>query len=384
MAIPDVGVFAVCDGCGGKAGGKRASAIASRIIADEGKRLVETFSDYRTTQDAELRQQILQQIARIIDQASGEIYHEGQVNEEFSGMATTSIMLTFMDNSGFIGHVGDSRIYLVRRDKIYQLTEDHSFFQKLVNEGKLRVEDYDTFPYKHIISRSVGTEPTVQTDTLFVDLLPTDIYILVSDGISDVVKPVEILSIAHYDGPERLADRLIELTLERGAPDNASAVVVEVLAADDDETQTIDFTTRMQILGQIELFRLLSDQELARVLRIVYEESFSTGDVIIREGEVGDCIYLVGFGEVSVMLNGVELTCIGPGGHLGELSLVDEAPRSASAFAKSDVTVLRISKDDFFRLTHEDPLLANKLLWVFLESAAKRVRELSGRVSGAQ
>ncbi len=381
VMVPDRGVFAVCDGCGGKAGGQRASSIAATFIAEEGRRLVDTFSDYRSTQDRELRAQILQQISRIFDQSCAAIYHEAQQEPSMSGMATTAVMLTILDASGFIGHVGDSRIYLVRRDKIYQLTEDHSFFQRLVNAGKLKPDDYDKFPYKHIISRSVGAEPTVQTDTLFVDLLPNDIYILCSDGVSDLVKPLEMLSFAHYDGPEKLVDKLVESALERGAPDNASAVVISIDESLDSETRSIDFTARLALFADIELFRLLNDQELARVLRIVFEEQYKAGQCILHEGSPGNCLYVVAEGEVIISLKGVPLTVVGPGGHIGELSLIDDSPRSASAFAHDEVTLLRINKEDFLRLNQQDPVLANKLLWVFLEGAAKRVRELSGRLS---
>lgn len=382
VSLPEHGVFAVCDGCGGKAGGQLASAIAARIIADECVRLTQTFADYRSTLDRELRTQILQQIARIYDQCSTEIFGTAQQKPEVSGMATTAVSLTLMDNSGFIGHVGDSRLYLVRRDKIYQLTEDHSFFQRLVNAGKLKPEDYDKFPYKHIISRSVGSEPTVQTDTLFVDLLPNDIYVLCSDGVSDLVKPVEILSIAHYDGPARLVDKLVELSLERGAPDNATAIAIHVLEEQSEtETRSMDFTARLALLSDIALFASLSDQELTRILRIVYEQTYGHGDCIIQEGSRGDCLYVVAEGEVVISLRGTPLTRIAQGGHFGELSLVDQSPRSASAYANGPCTLLRIDATDFYRLTQQEPGLANKLLWVFLEGAARRVRELSGRIS---
>jgi len=382
---PERGVFAVCDGCGGKAGGQLASGIASDLILEECVRLTQTFSDYRSTSDRELRTQILQQIARIYDECSGAIYARAQENPEVSGMATTAVSMTLMDASGFIGHVGDSRIYLIRRDKIYQLTEDHSFFQKLVNEGKLGPEDYDTFPYKHIISRSVGSEPTVQTDTLFVDLLPNDVYVLCSDGVSDMVKPVEILSACHYEGPENLVDKLVELSLERGAPDNATAVCIEIGEAPaDTDMRSMDFTARLALLSDIELFNMLSDQELAKMLRIVYEQDFANGQRIIQEGTIGDCLYVVAEGEVVISLSDVPLTVIGPGGHFGELALVDQSPRSASAHAQGPCTVLRIEQDDFYRLTQQEPVLANKLLWVFLESAARRVRSLSDRISQAK
>lgn len=381
VALPEHGVFAVCDGCGGKAGGQLASGITSRIIADECVRLTQTFGDYRSSLDRELRTQILQQIARIYDQCSTEIYATAQSRPEVSGMATTAVSLTLMDASGFIGHVGDSRLYLVRRDKIYQLTEDHSFFQRLVNAGKLKPEDYDKFPYKHIISRSVGSEPTVQTDTLFVDLLPNDIYVLCSDGVSDLIKPVEILSIAHYDGADRIVDKLVDLSLERGAPDNASAVAVHVEDQADSETRSMDFTARLALLSDIELFASLSDQELTKMLRIVYEQQFGHGECIIQEGSRGDCLYVVAEGEVVISLRGTPLTVVTAGGHFGELSLVDQSPRSASAYAQGPCTVLRIDAADFYRLTQQEPSLSNKLLWVFLEGAARRVRELSGRVS---
>ncbi len=393
VLLQQFGLFAVCDGCGGRKGGQQASTIASRKLAEEGARLIQTFADYHAERDRELRGQILQQIARIFDEVSAEIYASAQ-QTDMPGMATTSILLTLIDTSGFIGHVGDSRLYLLRRNKIYQLTEDHSLFQKLVNAGKLEPKDYDRFPYKHVISRSLGSEPTVETDTLFVDLQPNDVFVICSDGVSDLVKPVEMLNIAHFEGPERLADRLIELVLERGAHDNATAVVVQVLdnapadpSAPPDtkparrDSRTIDFTARLSLFSDIRLFRPLNDQELARVLKIVYEESYKDGQSIIKEGEPAECLYVIASGQVQVTLRGVVLSTLSAGQHFGELALVEEVVRSASAHAIGDVTVMRLGKEDFFRLTQEDHALASKLLWVLLASAAQRIRELSARIT---
>ena len=387
VVLEKFGIYAVCDGCGGRKGGQKASAIASHKLAEEGARLVQTFADYNAERDRELRGQILQQIARIFDEVSAEIYQYAQ-QHDMSGMATTSIMLTLLDTSGFIGHVGDSRLYLIRRNKIYQLTEDHSLFQKLVNAGKLKPEDYDRFPYKHVISRSLGSEPSVEADTLFVDLQPNDVFVICSDGVSDLVKPVEMLNISHYDGPDKLVDKLITLVLERGAHDNATAVVVEIIEEENPptlqrtESRTIDFTKRLSIFSDIHLFRPLSDQELARVLRVVYEENYRDGEAIITEGSSSDCLYVIAGGRVQLSKQGVPLTELGTGQHFGEFSIVNEDRRVSSAHAVGETTVLRIGKDDFTQLTHEDNALSNKLLSVFLSAAAERIDELSAKLAG--
>lgn len=218
LAMPEAGVFAVSDGMGGAAAGELASgyfiATAQAIFGDKAP----VSEEARCA----LIEKVFQcSIKRIIEHTAKHPQDEG--------MGCTGDLLSFSDSNYAIGHIGDSRVYLLRNGRLRQLTKDHSWVQQLVDEGMLTPEDARHHPRKNLILRVVGNDPLAYPDILKGKVLNHDVFLLCSDGLTDMVDDCEIRDI--LISPTSLDDKaasLIGAALAAGGKDNVTVVLCEV------------------------------------------------------------------------------------------------------------------------------------------------------------
>jgi protein phosphatase len=210
-------LFLVADGMGGHAGGDVASAIATN-------RIKEIDHDYPTAEDA----QVALQSALLA--ANGLLAETVFEHPELTGMGTTVSALLRVDGKVALAHIGDSRIYLLRDGRLKQITIDHTFVQRLVDTGRITEEEALTHPRRSVLMRVLGdVDSSPEIDTWTLDTLPGDRWLICSDGLSGVVKPELIEGIlANVDSPKAAADRLVRASLDAGAPDNVTVVVVDI------------------------------------------------------------------------------------------------------------------------------------------------------------
>jgi len=379
---PQLGFYMVADGVGGQQAGEVASDMATKIVHNRMKAIGPEIATVKSTQQAAaIQPKVVDSITRAINEASEAIFTQGQTNYSQRGMATTAVVLQIAGTTGVVGHVGDSRLYMIRDGQIYQVTEDHTLLQALLQTGALTPAEAEDFPHKHVIARSVGKSPAVKVDTMIIDVHPGDRFILCSDGLTDLVKPEEIKAEATQRAPESVAQNLINLANQRGGKDNITLIVVE--ATGEYHTQAVQIRTEQKVnfLKQVFLFRDLSFQEVLRVLTAVREVRFRDGEVIIREGDLGDELFILVEGEVAVYQNGVHLTRIRQGNHFGELALLGDGVRSATVASIGNTVLLTISKRDFYQLVSSDHGLALHLLWGFLQNLTGRMKSLSAELT---
>jgi protein phosphatase len=209
----------VADGMGGHRGGATASRLAGETVKTQ-------YLDSETT---DIPTALRQSLAR----ANARIFTEAQSNPELRGMGTTTSVLAVRDHHGWLAHVGDSRIYLVRDGQIQQLTDDHSLVATMVREGLLTSQEAETHPRRNVLQRSMGVSEEVEIDVRGpFELREGDTFILCSDGLHGVVKEPELLEIA-AGTIEEAADEFLRRALERGAPDNVTVIVARVEATDE-------------------------------------------------------------------------------------------------------------------------------------------------------
>jgi len=164
-------------------GGAQAGEVASRLAAAV---LEEANGD-------ELREE---RIVELIQEANRRVFQRSSEDPAASGMGTTmTVAVTGRAGTVSIGHVGDSRAYRVRAGRLEQLTKDHSLVGELMRSGKLSPEEAETHPQRSVITRAVGTEPDVDVDTFTVDTEPGDVFLLCSDGLTDMVSDEGIQSV---------------------------------------------------------------------------------------------------------------------------------------------------------------------------------------------
>lgn len=208
-------MFIVADGMGGHAVGELASKIAVDTIPH-------TYFKNRTDD-------IPAALHAAIIEANAAVHEKGSQNLDFNRMGTTAVVLTLGPGGAFAGHVGDSRLYRVRRDQIDQLTFDHSLEWELIRHGRLKPNDSLLPDIKHVITRSIGPEPEVEPEVEGpFPVWAGDTFVLCSDGLTGPVKDAEIGAIVRHLPPADACRLLINLSNQRGGPDNITVIVAQV------------------------------------------------------------------------------------------------------------------------------------------------------------
>lgn len=208
-------LFVVADGMGGHAVGELASKIAVDTVPHT------FFKSKEETLQVSLK--------KAIELANANIYERGSQNRDFARMGTTCSTLALTEQGAFIGHVGDSRVYRVRQNRIDQLTCDHSLQWELMRRGKLSPDKAALQEPRHIITRSLGPEEKVEVDLEGPHpVFPGDIYVLCSDGLNGHLQDDEIGMIVQSLSPVESSRSLVNLANLRGGSDNVSVIVVKV------------------------------------------------------------------------------------------------------------------------------------------------------------
>jgi serine/threonine protein phosphatase PrpC/CRP-like cAMP-binding protein len=372
----DFGLFAVADGMGGHAAGE----VASRLAVDTVQRcLREGIDRIRAFEAAPGERALARDVARLLDEAiqsaCAAVYEAGQADERKRGMGTTLCTVLRIADHAFIANVGDSRIYLVRGDTCHQLTQDHNLQNELLKRGRLAPEAIARVKQKNALTRAVGVYATVEVDTLKLELIQGDQLVLCSDGLYSYVSADDLVPILQGKD-ERIAERLVDLANQRGGNDNISAIVLSIGAVGSAERAELTKLT-FDTLQAAQLFHFFNYQELVKVASIVETKAFVRDERIFREGDPGDCLYVVLSGRVSVRKGDNAIASLGPFEHFGEMALVDREPRSATVTAIEDTRLLSMKRADFLYLVKHERDMAVKLLWQFIGVLTARLRNTS-------
>jgi PPM family protein phosphatase len=381
-------LFVVADGMGGHASGEVASQMAVhelRNAVDAGRDAIERFGKG----ERQAQQDILNVLEHAVEAACQAIYLKGQAEPEKRGMGTTTSALLIAGDRGFIAHVGDSRIYLLRAGQVIQLTEDHSLVNELIRRGRVTKEGFDTSPYKaykNAVTRAVGVYETVQGDTFDFEILPGDQFLLCSDGLHAYLNDARIVDSLKGDDVKALPKKFIDLANAGGGHDNITAIVVRVEGAPAAaEDRAAELARKVDVLRKMPLFRHLIYKEILRVLNVTQVREYAPGEEIIKEGTTGDEMFVLLRGKIRLHKNDAFITHLEPGSHIGEMALIDQRqPRSASATAEERSRVLILSRRDFYEIIRKEPQLSTKLLWAFTQVLAERLRKTTAELSGAR
>ncbi len=385
----DVDLFAVCDGMGGHAAGEVASAIAVQVIKEAIEQNIDLLQSYRSGAEEIERYEVLQMLEHAIQTACDRIYEAAQADPTKRGMGTTLSMLMIIGDRGFIGHVGDSRIYLIREGLIHQLTEDHSLVNELVRRGKLKRDQVEGSPYaeyKNAVTRAVGVYPSVEGDTLDFDVLPGDQFLLCSDGLAAYLDDENISATFGLEDLEEVVQRFVDIANEGGGHDNITSVVVRVSEDVEDyqEEKAAEFNLTIEMLRQIPLFKYCTYKELVRIVGISDVKSYPKGGKVVEEGSDGDHLFVVLKGRVKLHKGEAYITSFTPGMHFGEMALVDRTARSASVTAEVPSSLVRIHRRDFYAIIRQETALSVKLLWSFVQVLADRLRDTTASLGQAR
>jgi protein phosphatase len=228
-ADPALGLFIVCDGMGGHRAGEIASRRAIEVIH---RHIAEAVTHPASPLIGLHRDEFsdrTNRLASAVRLANHSIHQEAALHPDRAGMGTTVIAAWIDDNILSIAHVGDSRLYLLRGMHLQPLTVDHSLVSEQLQQGLLAEEDADHAPHRHVLTRAVGVNATVDVELGEVPLLSGDQLLLCSDGLTSGVKHPDILHALHeYSDPQQTSERLVALSNEAGGRDNTTVIVISL------------------------------------------------------------------------------------------------------------------------------------------------------------
>ncbi len=223
-----IGLAVLADGMGGYNAGDVASQMATLTITAE---LISGFNRAHQSGKQVDSEQASSLMSDAVHAANIAIYQVANEQEQCEGMGTTLVLSLFVDNRVVIGHIGDSRAYVLRNDQLKQLTNDHSLLQEQIDSGLITLEQAKLATYKNFVTKALGVDPVTDLEINTHNVEVGDLYLLCSDGLTDMLEPYEIETtlIEGQDDLESLANTLIRKANQRGGKDNISVILISVV-----------------------------------------------------------------------------------------------------------------------------------------------------------
>ncbi len=360
---PDKQIFIVCDGMGGHAAGEVASSMAVRIAREAWTEpaMKLRIRHYVERGDAETRRALIHALRQGVVNAHLDIIEAARRDHDKHGMGTTFTGLLIAGGEAIFAHAGDSRAYLVRDDIAMQLSEDHTLLARLHASGiDPAAAEVHNMRWKGVLTNALGIADGTRVATFIVSLYSGDKILLCSDGITEYVVESEIAQVLiSAPSPTLAAQQLVNMAVERGGADNATAVVVKVVEAGETRIPPEKRQRDEEAVSRCALFNNLTPQERLRALRITTTRELKGGKVLAPVALGTRVAYVVLDGEVAIADE-----IAGQGALIYPEALIDgtDMPdRSTSARAFTSCRLLTIRRDDFFELTEEDSDLGVKL-----------------------
>lgn len=224
--VPEIGLFVLADGMGGHQAGEVAARETVTRICRALKRKIARSKRYSL-------QELQDLLRRAIKYVNGQVYKLSRSRDDLRGMGTTLCSLLFHADGVALGHVGDSRVYRFRCGSLEQLTKDHSLLRELVDQGQLSDQQATDFLYKNIITKAIGTEGRVEPAIEALKVHEGDIFLMCTDGLSDLLLPDEIEAIlSESESIDAAAGTLIGTANAMGGRDNITVVIVQIRKKD--------------------------------------------------------------------------------------------------------------------------------------------------------
>lgn len=370
---PDCGLFAIADGMGGELCGEIASETAVNALRDfvaENRAVIDAF---QMNSSAENKTQVLNMLADALRHANAVVFKEATRRGIEGEMGTTLTVLLMIDDTGFMVHAGDSRLYMIRASEVTQLSTDHT----LINDYKKQFGDYSGIfdaKFSGVLTKAVGIQEYVEPEKLTFAILPEDRYLLCSDGLynglgCDIPDFGDVFTTAFEDIPkekERLKDamrRLTDVVYANGAPDNVSMIIVTAYSLDEEEvTGTREFSKKFDKIRSIELFRDLEYRELLTVMAQVEIRTYNKYDVISEKSAAARELFIILDGKVSALKGSKLLKTFHSGDHIGDVAFLSGEIPSYNLLLDKTSSFLVIKKCDFDKIVAEDPVIGVKLL----------------------
>ena len=366
------GVYILCDGVSEGGNGRFASEFISKQIQE---RLTEANHFIKKNGATLLGPKRLQKMQELLLAAYAEaqtaMVKLSATNDNYKNAHTTCITLWMDGRFAILAHIGDSRAYLYRAGKVYQLTKDHNGYDELLKMG-MSPDEAQKNPLAKSLAKAFGARFT-QPDLLKIEFQPNDILIFCTDGVYTVLQ---------NQGFPQLVQAMIQ------GQDYKSAIEQCARLSGDDSTLVqvqfpkemkqesgIQASDRIKLIQATPLSKYFDYIQKSHVAAVCEIENFKAGSLIFQEDTDGDCMYVVASGMLEVLLKGQNLTFKGPGEFIGEVALLQRGKRTASVIAKEDSTLLSLQRADLDEVFKKDPSLERHFYRAMLEMVMERMIE---------
>lgn len=356
------GLFVVCDGMGGHNAGEVASKIASEAVSQHLTKAAHLRQAFARNRGFDELLALQAHMHEALLSANKQIYTQSQNNSEQRGMGTTCTAISLVDgHKGVLGHVGDSRLYLLRADVLFQLSCDHTYVHELVKRGAITPEQAEDHPQGNILSRAMGVQSEVPIQTWTFDIDPDDTFLLCSDGIYNYFpQNVGLAELMADTDLQRGLSAIIDTALERGGHDNCTGILLRT--ADSAPAQHTPIPVCIEHMQTWPLFAALTPLERLMVLGVGERLSFAAGTTLAEAGAVMDGLMLVVAGALQLRRGPQIVRVLHPGQAIGQHALLNPAAQPDALFSEVDTHVVRLSYRAFRHLARHDPEVGSKLL----------------------
>lgn len=235
--VKNVPIFILADGMGGHNAGEVASSKAVELVLNHFNHGLSNVESYQKNKRISKKLSLVENmLGNALTEANNQVYLNSLANYDVSGMGTTLDVLYFQDNKYYIGHIGDSRVYLLRAGKLMQVTQDHSVVNQLIKQNLLTKEEARFHPYSHILTNALGIQADVEYDIISDNTHVGDLYLLCSDGLSDMVgeELIETIMKSEKKNLEEKANLLIESAKYSSGVDNITLILTKVTELSED------------------------------------------------------------------------------------------------------------------------------------------------------
>lgn len=362
LADSELSLFMVCDGVGGDAYGHVAAETAIQTAREV---LRASANASATADDASLARRLKAAIQSACEAVQG----VAEQQPKYRGMGTTLTAVLIGTSKAVMAHIGDSRLYLIRRNTVSQLSRDHTLAGELLAAGEISAEEAAVHPFRNVLTRAVGRDRSTQIELLEFDIAPGDSLLLCTDGVYATLESNSSL----FKEDAISAEGVVRTALDRKTKDNATAVVITVAGDEDATTRAASLFLGIDALSEVYLFKDLTMDQTLRVLGAAEQVRFPAGSSIIRAGDEQSGMFIILQGEVEVAAGGRTVAHLTRGSHFGEMALLNQSSRTASVNAVSDSLLLRIEADSFRKYLRQEPQVGVELLWKLASELSRRL-----------
>ena len=366
LVDPQARIYAVADGVGGHASGEVASRLAVQAVQQYLRALSQKYPNPTIQQGTVLAKAAAEYASKVVFQKSLE-------SPEYRNMATTLDLVWVVAGQAFVAHVGDSRVYLWRKGRLALYTEDHNQGNLAVRNKQIREDEVEAFlraqPHlKNAIWQAVGLSPQVFPDAFSIGLMPGDLLLLCSDGLTKHLSDPEIERMLGAPAPD-LSSRVESVIAEanrRGGTDNVSVVLVQVRDSGPvDEEPTlggwISPMLRLEGISKVSFFSSLTQAQRERVGGYATYRSAGAGDVLMKQGDPAEELWVLLSGSVEVNVDG-KIAAVRKAPYIiGERSLFEHAQRAATVVAREPLAAMVFNRQSLRELERDQPLIALKI-----------------------